>query len=237
MPLERYRAKRDFTRTPEPAPGPARAPEPPSGPPTRPSRHRDRLALPSRPADGPARRSPSLYQADPNRQASGEPPGVRSGWVRPVRRPPPSREPAALRPAPRDRRRPRLVGAPEGTHARPGRAALRCPNRGPPDRVPRLRGRHPDGRVRRRRFDLLGLGHLRAGADVRIQALRCAPASSSSACGARSWPGVSRSSARVGVARPGPEAIVPPGAPAARRRAMRRTRGGTAKPARATPGS
>ena len=75
-------------------------------------------------------------------------------------------EPPPLRPAPRDRRRPRLVGRPEGADPRPRRAALRRPDRGPPDRVPRLRGRHPEGRVRRRRLDLLGLGHVRAGADL-----------------------------------------------------------------------
>ena len=86
--------------------------------------------------------------------------------LRPVRRPSASREPPPLRPAPRDRRRPRLVGAPEGPDARPRRAALRRPDRGPPDRVPRLRGGHPEGRVRRGRLDLLGLGHVRARADV-----------------------------------------------------------------------
>ena len=57
-------------------------------------------------------------------------------------------------------------GPSQGPHARPRRAPLRRPDRGPPDRVPRLRGGHPEGRVRRRRFHLLGLGHVRARADL-----------------------------------------------------------------------
>ena len=49
---------------------------------------------------------------------------------------------------------------PEGPDARSGREADGRARRGPPARVLRLRGRDPDGRVRRRRRDRVGLGHV-----------------------------------------------------------------------------
>ena len=88
-------------------------------------------------------------------------PAARSSG-RPVRRPAPPRDPAPLRLPPRDRRRPRLVGGAEGPDPRSVEPPDGRPRRGPPDRVPRLRGRDPGGRVRRRRRDRLGLGHLEA---------------------------------------------------------------------------
>ena len=64
--------------------------------------------------------------------------------------------------------RPRVVGRPQGPDPRPGRPPDGRPRRGPPDRVLRLRGRHPVQAVRRRRRDRLGLGHLGGrGADPR----------------------------------------------------------------------
>ena len=54
------------------------------------------------------------------------------------------------------------LGGAEGPDPRPGRAAARLPRRGPPDRVLRLRGRHPGRRVRRRRRHRLGRGHVGA---------------------------------------------------------------------------
>ena len=117
MPLEDYRRKRDFGKTPEPP--------------------------------------PDLTTA-----------GDRS--VGPVRRPAPPRDPAALRLPAGDRRRPRQLGRAQGPDPRPEDAAHGRPRRGPPDRVLRLRGRHPGQAVRRRRRHRLGLGHVGAGgADAR----------------------------------------------------------------------
>ena len=52
---------------------------------------------------------------------------------------------------------------PKGPTLDPARPADGGPRRGPPDRVLRLRGRHPVEPVRRGRRDRLGLGHLGAG--------------------------------------------------------------------------
>ena len=150
MPLEEYRRKRDFGKTPEPA------------------------------GDG------------------GVGHGRRPG-ERPVRRPAPPGDAAALRLPARDRRRPRLLGRAEGPDARPVDPAHGRPRRGPPDRVLRLRGRHPARRVRRRRRHRLGLGH--AGSPRRrrpTRAGRRATASSSSCSTARSSAAASRSSGRAG---------------------------------------
>ena len=55
-----------------------------------------------------------------------------------------------------------VVGRPARSDPRPGRAADGDPRRGPPDRVPRLRGGHPVQAVRCRRRHRLGLGDLGA---------------------------------------------------------------------------
>ena len=81
----------------------------------------------------------------------------------PVRGAAPPGPPAALRPAVRDRRRAGELGGAEGPDAGPGGPAAGRARRGPPDRVPRLRGRDPGRRVRRRRRDRLGHRHLGAG--------------------------------------------------------------------------
>ena len=52
---------------------------------------------------------------------------------------------------------------PQGPDARPQGPPAGRPRRGPPHRVLRLRGRHPQGRVRRRRRDRVGLGDVAAG--------------------------------------------------------------------------
>ena len=67
----------------------------------------------------------------------------------------------ALGPAPRARRRARLVGGPQGHPGDPERNHLAVRDRGPPARVPRVRGRHPGGPVRRRHDEDLGPRHLR----------------------------------------------------------------------------
>ena len=122
MPLEEYRRKRDFAKTPEPAPGSTGV-----------GRERGRPARPP-----------------------------------PVRRPAASRDPAPLRLPARDRRRPRVVGRPQGPDPRPVDPADGRPRRGPPDGVLRLRGRDPGEAVRRGRRDRVGLGHLGArGGDAR----------------------------------------------------------------------
>ena len=97
--------------------------------------------------------------ADDARAGAGRPRRAQ----RPLHRPAAPRHRAPLRLPPRDRRRPRQLGGAEGADPRPGRAAAGDAHRGPPHRVPRLRGRHPAKRVRRRRRDRLGLGHVRAG--------------------------------------------------------------------------
>ncbi len=76
--------------------------------------------------------------------------------------PAPSRDRVALRRAPRDRRRARELGRAEGPDARPVGPPAGDAHRGPPDRVLRLRGSHPDGPIRGGRRHRLGLGHVRA---------------------------------------------------------------------------
>ena len=87
----------------------------------------------------------------------------RTGPHRPLRHPAPPRDPSPLRLPPRGRGRARLVGRPQGPDPRPRRPPDGRPRRGPPDRVLRLRGRHPVQAVRRRRRHRLGLGHLGVG--------------------------------------------------------------------------
>ncbi len=89
-------------------------------------------------------------------------PGRRAGRRRAVRGAAAPGPAAALRPALRDRRGAGQLGRAQGADAGPGRAAHRGARRGPSHRVPRLRGRDPARRVRRRRRDRLGPGHLGA---------------------------------------------------------------------------
>ena len=79
-----------------------------------------------------------------------------------VRRPGAPRDAAALGPAARARRRARVVGDPERDPARSLGEPAGGPHRGPSARVPRLRGRDPEGRVRRRDDEDLGPRHVRA---------------------------------------------------------------------------
>ena len=110
----------------------------------------------------------------PASRRTPEPPG-RGGGPRPRRRRRPLRRPAARRdqpalgPAPRARRGRALLGAAARDPAAPGpqRQPARRPHRGPPARVPRLRGRDPGGRVRRRADVDLGPRHLRGGEAAR----------------------------------------------------------------------
>ena len=75
---------------------------------------------------------------------------------------------------------------PKGPTLDPDVAAHRRARRGPPDRVPRLRGRDPGGRVRRRRRDRLGPRHLGAARRPTTRPPRSRPASCTSTCTARS---------------------------------------------------
>ena len=79
----------------------------------------------------------------------------------PLRRPRAPRAAAALGPAAGARRRARVLGAAEGGAAGPEGEPARRPHRGPPAGVPRLRGRDPEGRVRRGEDRDLGPRHLR----------------------------------------------------------------------------
>ncbi len=85
----------------------------------------------------------STYRAKRSPDTSPEPVGHRvAGPGAPVRRPQARRPPSALRPAPRDGRRPAVVGGAEGPVVRHGRQAARRQGRGSPARVRRLRGDH-----------------------------------------------------------------------------------------------
>ena len=68
--------------------------------------------------------------------------------VRPLRRPAPPGHAPALRLPARDRRRPGVMGGSQGPHARLGHPEDGRPRRGPPDRLLRLRRRHPGTPVR-----------------------------------------------------------------------------------------
>ena len=78
---------------------------------------------------------------------------------------------------------------PEGSDARSRREAHGGPRRGPPARVLRLRGRHPGGRVRRRRRHRVGLGHVGARRTARIRSPPSRRATSTSTSTARSCTG------------------------------------------------
>ena len=79
----------------------------------------------------------------------------------PLRRPGAPRHPPALGPAPRARRCRRLVGDPQRDPRGPEGEPPRRAHGGPSARVPRVRGRHPEGRVRRRHDAHLGPRHVR----------------------------------------------------------------------------
>ena len=129
----------------------------------------------------------------------------------PLRRPAPPGHAAPLRLPPRGRWRPRELGRAARTHAGPGRAPHGDARRGPPDRVLRLRGRHPGEAVRRGRRDRLGLGHLGGrGARPPTPPPRSPPANSSSPSTARSCTAGSRSS---GPAAASARATTPPPGP------------------------
>jgi hypothetical protein len=83
----------------------------------------------------------------------------RRGAGRPLRRARAPRPPLALGPAPRARRRARLVGDPERDPRRSQTQPQGGPRRGPSARLHRL-PRHDPGRIRRRRGDDLGQRHL-----------------------------------------------------------------------------
>ncbi len=81
----------------------------------------------------------------------------------PLRHPGAPRPPNPLGPAPRARRRPRLVGPAARRPADAEGQSPRRPHGGPSARVPRVRGRHSEGRVRRRHDEGLGPRDLRRG--------------------------------------------------------------------------
>ena len=87
------------------------------------------------------------------------------------------------------------LGRAQGPDTRPGGEADGRPRRGPPARLLRLRGCDPQGRVRGRRRDRVGLGHVGTGRHRRSRRRRSRPASCTSICTARSSAAASRSSA------------------------------------------
>ena len=82
--------------------------------------------------------------------------GARRRSASPLRDPGASRPAPALGPAPGARRRARQLGAPEGPAGGARGQPLRGRHRGPPDRVPRLRGRDPARPVRGGADDRVG---------------------------------------------------------------------------------
>ena len=80
-----------------------------------------------------------------------------------LRHPEARRDPAALRSAPRARRRVQVLGGDPGPVARPARQAARRRGRGPSARLRRFRRDHPEGPVRRRHRAALGPRLLGAG--------------------------------------------------------------------------
>ena len=78
-----------------------------------------------------------------------------------LRHPRTPRPAAALGRAPRTRRGAGVLGGAEGRARDHHREPARRAHRGPPDRVPHVRGDHPEGTVRRRHHDDLGHRHLR----------------------------------------------------------------------------
>ena len=128
-----------------------------------------------------------------------------------LRRPAPRRAPAPLRLPPRARRRARELGGPEGRSARARPARARRPRRGPPARLRDLRGRDPEGPVRRRHGRDLGPRHVRAGRGEEGRRADRPPARRAAR---------GHVDARPGEARRRPEELADP--PQARRRTARR---------------
>ena len=111
----------------------------------RPPETRHGLSTPTAPS-GPA-------AAPPNRWRAATAPGARSADVR---RPPARRDPDALGPPARDRRRAVLVGGAQGAVDGPRGQAARGQGREPPARVRPLRGGDPRRQLRRRADDRVG---------------------------------------------------------------------------------
>ena len=152
----------------------------------RPRRGRRRSERRARPPDRSPRPLPGQARLRGHRRAVGHdrPPAAGNRFV--VQR---HRARAPLRLPPRGRRRAGQLGGAQGADARPRREADGRARRGPPARLLRLRGRHPRRRVRRRRRDRVGLGHLGArprGDDPRAPSR---PATCTSTCTARSCAG------------------------------------------------
>ena len=110
---------------------------------------------------GPARQLPGQARLREDPGAQGARAQEDAGAA--LRRAGAQRPSPALGPAPRARRHARLLGAAARRPGAPGREPARGPDRGPPARLPRVRGRHPEGRVRRRHDEGLGQRHLRCG--------------------------------------------------------------------------
>ena len=104
-------------------------------------------------------------------------------------------EPAALRLPSRGRRRAAELGRAEGSDARSRREAPGRARRGSSARLLRLRGRHPPRRVRRRRRDRVGLGHVVARRGRLGDRRRSRTATSTSTSTARSCTAASSCSA------------------------------------------
>ena len=124
-----------------------------------------RTGSPARPRKAQAARAlPQAYKAKRDFAADARSRRARPRRAdgRPLLRPEARRPPSALRPAARARRRSEELGGDARPEPRSRREAPRRPHRGPSARVPHLRGRDPEGRVRRRDHDRLGPGPLDA---------------------------------------------------------------------------
>ena len=123
-------------------------------------------------------------------EPSGKPAARRQAAA--LRRPETSRDATALRFPPGSRRRAAIVGGSQRPDAGAGRAASRDARRGSSDGLSRLRRRHSERPIRRRRSDRVGQGHVRAGRRHRSGRRDRQRARSSSSCTARRCAGCSR---------------------------------------------
>ena len=103
-----------------------------------------------------------------------------TGRAAPLRRAAPPGPPAALRLAPGDRRRAGELGRAQGPDPRPGGAPPGGEGRRPPDRVRRLRGRHPAGEYGGGDVIVWDRGTWAAGRDRRPGCRQSRPATSTS---------------------------------------------------------